>query len=77
MYSLNVQYPVIINNDLEMISAIIDIDLYMIWPYVDHRPGHSLGKNIKLHKMKNKKKLRGIRITKIWQILKHFSRAIS
>ena len=28
-----------------------------------HRPGHSLGKNIKLHEMKNKKKLHGFSYT--------------
>ena len=43
-----------------------------------HRPGHSLGKNIKLHEMKNEKKLHGFSYcTKIWQILKRSSRALS
>ena len=37
-----------------------------------HRPGHSLGKNIKLHEMKNEKNYMGFLIHKIEQILKHF-----
>ena len=28
----------------------------MIYRYARHRPGHSLGKNIKLHEMKKEKK---------------------
>ena len=35
-----------------------------------HRPGQSLGKNIKLHEMKNEKNYVCFLITKIWQILK-------
>ena len=42
-----------------------------------HRPGHSLGKNIKLHEMKNEKNYAGFLIHKIWQILKCFSSALS
>ena len=42
-----------------------------------HRSGHSSGKNIKLHDMKNEKNYVGFLITKIWQILKRFSRALS
>ena len=42
-----------------------------------HRPGYSLGKNIKLHEMKNEKNCVGFLITKIWQILKRFSIALS
>ena len=42
-----------------------------------HRPEHSLGKNIKLHEMKNEKNYMGFLITKIWQILRHFSKALS
>ena len=38
-----------------------------------HRPGHSLGEKIKLHKMKIGKTTLGFRIHKIWQILKHFA----
>ena len=38
-----------------------------------HRPGHSLGKKIKLHEMKNDKNYLGFRIPKIWQILKRFT----
>ena len=38
-----------------------------------HRPGHSLGKNLKLHEMKNEKNYMGFRIPKIWQILKRFA----
>ena len=38
-----------------------------------HRPGHSLGENIKLHEMENEKKHMGFLITKIWQILQRFS----
>ena len=41
-----------------------------------HRPGHSLGKNIKLHEMKNEKKYVDFLIHKIWQILKRFSMAL-
>ena len=42
-----------------------------------HRPGHSLGKNIKLHEMKNEKTTWVFLVTKIWQILKRSSRALS
>ena len=42
-----------------------------------HRPGHSLGKNIRLYKMKNEKNYKCFPFTKIWQILKRFSRALS
>ena len=38
-----------------------------------HRPGHSLGKNVKLHEMKKEKATLGFRIHKIWQILKRFA----
>ena len=41
-----------------------------------HRPGHSLGKSIKLHEMKNEKNYVRFLITKIWQIWKHFSTSI-
>ena len=41
-----------------------------------HSPGHSLGEKIKLHEMKNEKNYVGIHISKIWQILKHFSGGI-
>ena len=41
-----------------------------------HRPGHSLGeKNKVYHEMKNEKNYVDFHIPKIWQILKHFSRA--
>ena len=42
-----------------------------------YRPGYSLGKNIKMHEMKNEKNYVGFLITKIWQILKRFSRELS
>ena len=42
-----------------------------------HRPGHSLGKKLKLHELKNEKNYVGFLIHKIWQILKHFTRALS
>ena len=45
--------------------------------YFGHRPGHSLGKNLKLHEMKNEKNYIFIFIHKIWQIFKSFSRALS
>ena len=38
-----------------------------------HRPGHSLGKKVKLHKMKNEKNYMGFLIHKIYQILKRFA----
>ena len=37
---------------------------------------HSLGKNTKLHEMKNEKNYVGFIIHKTWQILKRFSRAL-
>ncbi len=42
-----------------------------------HRPGHSLGEKITLHEMKNENNYMGFLMIKIWQILKHFSRALS
>ena len=39
-----------------------------------HRPGHSLGKKIKQHEMKNEKNYMGFRIPKIWQ-LQQFARS--
>ena len=38
-----------------------------------HRPGHSLGEEIKQYKMKNIKKCMGFLMSKVWQILKHFA----
>ena len=41
------------------------------------RPGHLLGKNIKLHELKNEKNYVGFLMHKIGQILKRLSRALS
>ena len=43
----------------------------------EHRPGHSLGKNIKLQEMKNEKNYVDFLIHKIWQILKDFARSFN